>query len=79
MDLDATPSQVLISLFDFAGEMTTRSIDISVLRRRALMMDGSVFFLDPTRPTEEHSLQQAELQRSRRTSARCAAYRPRRG
>jgi hypothetical protein len=60
-DLDAAPNQVLVNLFDFGGEMTGRGIDMSVLRRRALMMDGFIFFLDPTRSMEEYGLQQAEL------------------
>jgi hypothetical protein len=57
-DLDRSPSRVMLNLFDFGGEMTARSIDVSVLRRRALLMDGFVFFLDPTQEVER---QQAVL------------------
>jgi hypothetical protein len=62
-DRDASPSEVMVNLFDFGGEMTTRQLQVSVLRRRALMMDGFIFFLDATRPPEEHANQQAELLR----------------
>jgi hypothetical protein len=57
-DTDRSPSRVMLNLFDFGGEMTARSIDVSVLRRRALLMDGFVFFLDPTQEVER---QQAVL------------------
>jgi hypothetical protein len=38
----------LLNLFDFSGELMDQRIDEYVLRRRALMMDGFVLFLDPT-------------------------------
>jgi hypothetical protein len=40
----------MINLFDFGGEMTGARLDVSALRRRALGMDGFLWFLDPTRP-----------------------------
>jgi hypothetical protein len=43
-----TPSECLLNVFDFSGEHTTESIDMSEVRRRALFMDGFVLFLDPT-------------------------------
>jgi len=52
-DLDPSPSRVMLNLFDFGGEMTSMSIDTSKLRRRALLMDGFVFFLDPTQSVKE--------------------------
>jgi len=42
------PSSVLVNLFDYGGEMVMKTIDADVLRRRAVMMDGFMLFLDPT-------------------------------
>lgn len=48
-DADRTgPSTVLVNLFDYSGEMMNKSVDEDALRHRALLMDGFVFFLDPT-------------------------------
>jgi hypothetical protein len=41
-------SQALLNLFDFSGEMTLKSIRDDAVRRRALLMDGFFYFLDPT-------------------------------
>jgi hypothetical protein len=51
-DLDPHPGRAMLHLFDFGGEITARAADTSVLRRRALRMDGFLFFLDPTQPPD---------------------------
>lgn len=38
----------MLNLFDFAGEMMARHVQTDLLRKRALLMDGFVLFLDPT-------------------------------
>lgn len=38
----------LFNLFDFSGEVMSQHINQDLLRRRALLMDGFVLFLDPT-------------------------------
>lgn len=48
-DLDRLgPSPVLTNLFDYSGELMTNRVDTDLLRRRALLMDGFMLFLDPT-------------------------------
>ncbi len=41
-------SAALLNLFDFSGELMDQRIDKDTLRRRALLMEGFVLFLDPT-------------------------------
>ena len=44
-DLDPAPTEVLLNLFDFGGEVLTRTVIASTLRRRALLMNGFFSFL----------------------------------
>jgi hypothetical protein len=39
----------MLNLFDFSGEMMKQHVNSDMLRRRALLMDGFVLFLDPTK------------------------------
>ena len=39
----------MLNLFDFSGEMMKQHVNTDVLRQRALLMDGFVLFLDPTK------------------------------
>lgn len=57
MDKDRLgPSNSLISIFDYSGEITiSHSLHDSFQRRRALDADGFLFFLDPTNPSEAQS------------------------
>lgn len=49
LDTDRLGTQAaMLNLFDFSGEMMEQRIDTDVFRRRALLMDGFVLFLDPT-------------------------------
>jgi len=41
-------SSVMVNLFDYSGEMMTESLDVGLLRRRAVLMDGFLLFFDPT-------------------------------
>jgi hypothetical protein len=41
-------SAAMLNVFDFSGEVMSQTIDRDVFRRRALLMDGFVLFLDPT-------------------------------
>ena len=44
------PSDVMASVFDYAGAITTDMGDDDYRRRRALEADGVLLFLDPTQP-----------------------------
>lgn len=46
----------MLNLFDFAGEMMTTHINMDQLRRRALLMEGFVLFLDPTQVMKKKGL-----------------------
>lgn len=41
-------NSVMLNLFDYSGEMMSESLDVGLLRRRAVLMDGFLFFFDPT-------------------------------
>jgi hypothetical protein len=41
-------SSVMVNLFDYSGEMMSESLDVGLLRRRAVLMDGFLLFFDPT-------------------------------
>jgi DNA-directed RNA polymerase subunit M/transcription elongation factor TFIIS len=41
-------NSVMVNLFDYSGEMMGESLDVGLLRRRAVLMDGFLLFLDPT-------------------------------
>jgi hypothetical protein len=64
-DRDPDHPGVLLNLFDFAGEMTQLSVDVSQMRRRALQMEGILIVLDPTWPAHDDVGQRSvEPQRS---------------
>ena len=44
----AGANTALVNLFDYSGEMMTESLDVGLLRRRAVLMDGFLLFFDPT-------------------------------
>ena len=46
------PSNLLVNIFDYSGEVTADMGVEDYRRRRALEADGYFFFLDPTFPTE---------------------------
>jgi hypothetical protein len=46
-------SNLLVSIFDYSGEVTARMTLNDAMRRRALDADGYVFFLDPTERSDE--------------------------
>lgn len=48
-------SQVLLSVFDYSGEVLERQTLESRARQRALDADGYLFFLDPTYPSEKQA------------------------
>jgi hypothetical protein len=48
-------SNVLVNIFDYSGEVTGRQTLADRQRRRALDGDGFLFFLDPTKPSEEQA------------------------
>jgi len=41
-------NSVMVNLFDYSGEMMGETLDIGLLRRRAVLMDGFLLFVDPT-------------------------------
>jgi hypothetical protein len=47
-------SNVLVNIFDYSGEILRKSI-ADPHRQRALQADGYLFFLDPTRPSDEQA------------------------
>jgi hypothetical protein len=57
------PSSCLVNLFDLAGAMTAPELKGSELQQRALLMDGFLYFIDPTRPetVDEQRAQLAEF------------------
>lgn len=46
------PSNLLVNIFDYSGEVTSEMDATDYRRRRALDADGFLFFLDPTYPSE---------------------------
>ena len=46
------PSNLLVNIFDYSGEVTSEMDASDYRRRRALDGDGFLFFLDPTYPSE---------------------------
>lgn len=49
------PSNVLVNIFDYSGEVTRSQTIEDRQRQRALDGDGFLFFLDPTEPSETQS------------------------
>lgn len=49
------PSNVLVNIFDYSGEVTRSQTIDDRQRQRALDGDGFLFFLDPTEPSETQS------------------------
>lgn len=46
-------SAAILNLFDFSGELMDRRIATDLLRRRVLLMDGFILFLDPTQISKQ--------------------------
>jgi hypothetical protein len=46
---DLGKNEGMLNLFDLGGEMMKTHVNVDVVRQRALLMDGFVLFLDPTK------------------------------